>query len=697
MPKDVEDLTGLQHQEFMGIMGQYLYESVGAQEFARRHMLTQSPCVIVPSTSHISLTKAVTILGLGRESLVMVAVDEDARMEPNDLERILQQKLENEIPVITVVSVMGTTEESAMDPLTAILELREKFRAKGLCFSVHADGAWGGYFCSMLRDPKSNLVAAASEGFVPKLWLSPYVKKQLSAIDQCDTITIDPHKSGFCPYPAGALCYRDRLMNTFLQITTTVVYYHGDMTLGDIGIEGSKPGAAAAGVMLANRVIGLHKNGYGRILAECMFTAKIMYCLWVTLAQDDDNFVLETTRALPKKYKKMSEKQQKEFIRERILGKSNEELVKDQEAMEYLLEVGPDTMIPCFSVNLKGNKNVEKCNEINLALFQDLCHTSSEQTAHRIPLVVTASSLVPHKHSAAVPNFKKRLGLEHNNDTPVKYIITTCMDPWATSTEFLDDMGAILRNAILNAIGTCTDPKAFHNFVTTGVVNQENEVIASYVGDFDDVSKQYDNVVKLKFLHDKDAERYMSMQEKLLKSSMEPQPIVFRSKKQRFHETFFEQSEYAEEKEKFDCFVGMPSDHDKNPFMSAKMKIIDVPRYEHFDKGDYQDHGTYFMYGDKKSVFLFHIPTKSPDFFQVVQLDGAPENVGTEEVVDLLLRHGIEVEIPSISGSPQIAGGEVQDPLTKNKFDISFVGIDGAEVTSKVKIARKIWFSGTIV
>ena len=142
-------------------------------------------------------------------------------------------------------------------------------------------------------------------------------------------------------------------------------------------------------------------------------------------------------------------------------------------------------------------------------------------------------------------------------------------------------------------------------------------MIASYVGDFDDVSKQYDNVVKLKFLHDKDAEKYMSMQEKLLKSSMEPQPIVFRSKKQRFHETFFEESEYAEEKEKFDCFVGMPSDHDKNPFMSAKMKIIDVPRYEHFDKGDYQDHGTYFMYGDKKSVFLFHIPTKSPDFFQV--------------------------------------------------------------------------------
>lgn len=108
----------------------------------------------------------------------------------------------------------------------------------------------------MLRDqPKDFYLKAPEEsGFVPQLYLSSYVHDQLSALNQCDTITIDPHKSGFCPYPAGALCYKDKRMNTFLQITTGVVYYHGDMTLGDIGIEGSKPGAAAASVLLANRV-----------------------------------------------------------------------------------------------------------------------------------------------------------------------------------------------------------------------------------------------------------------------------------------------------------------------------------------------------------------------------------------------------------------------------------------------------------
>ena len=79
----------------------------------------------------------------------------------------------------------------------------------------------------------------------------------------------------------------------------------------------------------------------------------------------------------------------------------------------------------------------------------------------------------------------------------------------------------------------------------------------------------------------------------------------------------------------------------------------------------------------------------------MLQLDGPPEGVGSEEVEDVLLRYGVEIEIPGIPGTPVIAGGKVQDPLTKNRYDITFVGIDGEVVNTKVKIARKIWFAGT--
>ena len=127
---------------------------------------------------------------------------------------------------------------------------------QGLNFVLHADGAWGGYFCTMLRTPPKPLEDGNenSTWFVPELPLSRYAHAQLSAIPHVDTITIDPHKSGFCPYPGGATCYRDKRMNNFLGITNQVVYYHGSVNLGDVGIEGSKPGAAAAGVVMAHRV-----------------------------------------------------------------------------------------------------------------------------------------------------------------------------------------------------------------------------------------------------------------------------------------------------------------------------------------------------------------------------------------------------------------------------------------------------------
>ena len=62
-------------------MDNYLYESIGAQEFCCRHMLTKSPCVVVGSTYHVSFLKAVTIVGLEKESLVTVPVDTDARLD----------------------------------------------------------------------------------------------------------------------------------------------------------------------------------------------------------------------------------------------------------------------------------------------------------------------------------------------------------------------------------------------------------------------------------------------------------------------------------------------------------------------------------------------------------------------------------------------------------------------------------------
>ena len=53
-----------------------------------------------------------------------------------DLKIILTEKMQREIPVITVVPVMGTTEEGAVDPLTEILALKDEFR-KQVSWRLH--------------------------------------------------------------------------------------------------------------------------------------------------------------------------------------------------------------------------------------------------------------------------------------------------------------------------------------------------------------------------------------------------------------------------------------------------------------------------------------------------------------------------------------------------------------------------------
>ena len=108
---------------------------------------------------------------------------------------------------------------------------------------------------------------------------------------------------------------------------TAPVVFHGesDPNIGVFGIEGSKPGAAAIATLLSHRVIGLDRNGYGRIMAQCMTGAKMFYCLWTTLASDDDPFVCAPIRPLPDNHPLDVTKN---FIRQKILSTPYSELVK---------------------------------------------------------------------------------------------------------------------------------------------------------------------------------------------------------------------------------------------------------------------------------------------------------------------------------------------------------------------------------
>ncbi|WP_207714235.1 pyridoxal-dependent decarboxylase [Scytonema sp. UIC 10036] len=173
--------------------------------------------IFVPGSQHYSLPKGAAILGIGADNMKSIPLDIYGRMDSDKLEAAIDAAIDANQPIVAVVAVIGSTEEGTVDPLEKILELRDqKYRSKDIEFAVHVDAAWGGYFASLLRDASSDGARQRFSTPAPVLPMSTYVTTQYENLGRADTITVDPHKTGYLPYPAGALCYRNIAMRSLI-------------------------------------------------------------------------------------------------------------------------------------------------------------------------------------------------------------------------------------------------------------------------------------------------------------------------------------------------------------------------------------------------------------------------------------------------------------------------------------------------
>lgn len=696
----------LTYMDVMRLSKEYKIEAMGVLKFCAEHNIQpeNSPVCVMPTTAHISLYKGnnLTGMGLGERETILIPCDENSRMKTDDLEAKLESLRTAQIAVVVVCAVMGTTEESAIDDLDEILNIRDRMRKKEppLDFLVHCDGAWGGYFCTMIREPPEQIQrqAIADEGFVPELPLSLFVQRQLKRMKDSDTITLDPHKSGFCSYPAGAIVYRTARINDVLSsmVEADTPYYYGSVNLGNWGIEGSKPGNSAAAVYLASKVIGLHKAGHGRILAECTFTSKLMYCLWTTLAQDGDPFIVVTTKPLKSTIVPDDPVQ---FIRDNIMGKSNEEIEENTKAMAFLQEVGPDTLMPNFAVNFKHpngslNNKVKLCSQLNDALFKLNVHATNQISARRWPMLVTASYFAHHTGSHALQNLKERLGLPPSGKESLRYIICCAMDPFATSMDFIEDFGSIIRNAILCSIGTLFDEPDYHNFVTSGQADEGNNVVLYYAGGMEPRSHQYSILAKFRVEYGADVRKIRNKAAKTTDG-----PLVFRTTgdKLTLHDLLLKNFEDGKDGLKFkvDCYNGLPTETSQPIMKGVPVQVVDVAQYRRFDLTDIRqyDGSQFFLYGDRSNrAFLANMPVKGDnlDFYQFVQLASVPEHID-----EVLLLNGVEMSLFHID--PQSEGilepGEPVVGLVEqgSEYIADFIGHDGVEYKTTVKIWKDFW------
>ena len=345
-------------------------ELLAASGFSIPHSGTMScfqkrpPAIFVSAARHYSIAKCADLLGLGRESIIAVDVDGLFRMCTRDLEDKIKIALKRGLLPLAVIPIAGTTEEGAVDPVHEILDLRRRFEEENrTSFWVHVDAAWAGYVRSLFQPSTAHSLTEHIDevrGFVSRdvdlsdraysrtlriQWGDQDVLSAFLAFSRTDSITVDPHKMGYVPYPCGLVAFRNDRVRQFLaeaapyiasaaQPAESKVDHVPPTAIGPYILEGSKPGSAVASVWLSHRMIPLNRDGYGEIIRASLLAARELYERLVHWAD---------------------------------WAKAN----KVEAGFEFLplAPEPPDTNVVCFVVREKGTTSLRKMNALNQWIY----------------------------------------------------------------------------------------------------------------------------------------------------------------------------------------------------------------------------------------------------------------------------------------------------------------------------------------
>lgn len=189
--------------------------------------------VIMPASAHCSFDKAADLLGL---KIVKIGLNSKFQVDVEAAARAVNSN------TVGIIGVAGTTGLGVVDPISELSEIAVE---KDLY--LHVDAAFGGFVLPFLKEL----------GFE-----SPDYDFSLSGVS---SITIDPHKMGLAPIPAGGILFRNERMKK--AVAWKVSYLAGGES-EQATLAGTRSGASVIAVWSLLKHLG--EYGYKRIVSHCM-------------------------------------------------------------------------------------------------------------------------------------------------------------------------------------------------------------------------------------------------------------------------------------------------------------------------------------------------------------------------------------------------------------------------------------------
>ncbi len=189
--------------------------------------------VLLPESAHFSFETAADLLEL---KLVKIPLTSNCIIDSSEVRKAISKN------TLAVIGLAGSTGLGTVDP---ILELSNLALEHDIY--LHVDAAFGGFVLPFLQD------LGLYDGIFD--FKAPGVK----------SITVDPHKMGLCPIPAGGILFRDQ---SLLSTISRSILYIGQGRPKFTTLTGSRPGAPAVAVWAALKRLG--RSGYRQIVEQCM-------------------------------------------------------------------------------------------------------------------------------------------------------------------------------------------------------------------------------------------------------------------------------------------------------------------------------------------------------------------------------------------------------------------------------------------
>lgn len=242
-----------------------------------RQGVHEKSVILCSERAHYACLTVANWLGIGQDNVVQVPCSPENEMRTCLLETMARDILKSGGKIAVIAATMGTTDHFGLDDLAAIREIRDRlvdeFRLDYVPH-IHADAVIG-WAWSVFNDYDFDRNAL---GFrLRTVRALAGARRRIQQLPLADSIGIDFHKTGFCPYISTLFLVKnshDLELISRQQSDTPYLFHDGHYHPGRYTLETSRSCSGPLAALANLRLFG--KNGLRALLGHVVAMAEVL-------------------------------------------------------------------------------------------------------------------------------------------------------------------------------------------------------------------------------------------------------------------------------------------------------------------------------------------------------------------------------------------------------------------------------------